>query len=212
MGETWVDKFLSTPIGRYFIRVDQNYLRDQFNHYGLRSEVENYRLAFDCIKGMYIPKEKQPEMWPRDLDHSAYILYGLLHRRYLMSPQGCDEMYNKFINGVYGKCPNVACRGQLCLPCGPSEQLNECKLCIFCPKCHEVYYGENPVTDKIDGAFFGQSYIMIFMKKFKDKIPRYAIVPQTPLRLFGFKIALPTVTNESEEEEEETNETDGYEL
>lgn len=197
--ETWVDNFLKTKIGSYFVRIDQNYIKDQFNSYGLKAEIENFKAAYDRIQGKYKPPNPDD---PRsaELERSAYHLYGLLHKRYIQSQQGCKELYEHYKNGVYGKCPLVSCNGSHCLPYGITEQHKRAFLCVYCPCCHEVYIADAPM-DSIDGAYFGHSYLMVFIHSFRDKLPLER--PNPPkLRLFGFKIEDPQPTEESLEEED----------
>lgn len=199
--ENWVDRFLKSKIGRYFVRVDQDYIKDQFNTFGLKNEraIDNFKAAYDMVQGRIKPSTSDDQCSP-EYERSAYYLYGLIHRRFIQTQQGCKELYEKYEKGEYGKCPLISCHGTYCLPYGTSEHPKERGLCIYCPNCHEVYNAED-VLDSIDGAFFGQSYLMIFFHFYSNKLKINTPIP-IELRLFGFKIEDPQLTEDETEEEE----------
>lgn len=196
--ETWVEHFLNTKTGKYFVQVDPNYIKDQFNLYGLKGDIDNFKQALDIIQSRYKPISNDDPR-KKEYEYNAYQLYGLLHKRYIQTQQGIKELYNKYIDGVYGKCPLVSCHDTCCLPYGIDEIPKRACLCLYCPSCHEVYNAEQ-LPDSIDGAFFGHSYLMIFYRFYHDKLKINKPIP-IELRLFGFKIEDPPSEENSEEED-----------
>ena len=67
-----------------------------------------------------------------------------------------------------------------------SENLKNCRVKVFCPKCQEVYFPKKKCSD-IDGAYFGCSFPHILIKEFPELIPRERKVQYVP-KIYGFKI------------------------
>jgi casein kinase II subunit beta len=203
---SWVDWFTASSTGRYFVKVDSYYLNDLFNFFGLRSKVASYRYALEAIRGPYESSERMEqrrgEDYPADLDQSAKCLYGLIHARFLQTRQGLDQIRTKYLKGCYPHCPRYHCQSTVCLPYGPCEELRESPLRLFCPRCNEVYVSDDREFSGIDGAYFGSSWIHLFLLSYPDVRKMRKDDAKPPLRLFGFKIEL-------EDTEEETSDEDG---
>ena len=56
----WIGWFCSLKGNELFVEVDDDYIRDSFNLYGLRSRVRYYDLALDQILGSEAPDEERP--------------------------------------------------------------------------------------------------------------------------------------------------------
>jgi casein kinase II subunit beta len=196
-GMSWAEWFCSTDIGRFFVEIEQSYLKDMFNYTGLRQFVPCYAKALECIRGKYVqPHERSKDM--SGIDDCAIKLYGLLHARYLLTRPALDLMLTKWKKGDFEKCPRYGCQNSVCLPFGTDEEAGKSKLKLFCPCCHEVYRPDGSIYDEIDGAYFGSNYILLFMQEYGPIVTRRKGQPS--LRLFGFKIELDSTESESEEE------------
>ena len=92
MSKTWIDWFLSTSRGRYFIKVDIEYIKDPFNLYDLRKMISidttKYKYAREAILGNMLPPNHRPREWPADIDKYAEMVYGTIHARYLHDDSG----------------------------------------------------------------------------------------------------------------------------
>jgi len=210
-GQGWIDAFLATAAGRYFVRVDPNYMADTFNFFGIRQKIsQHFRYAMDLLRCTSYSPDRLPQDWPRDIDreavHRAAVrLYGLLHARFLLTrgqKQGLDLMWEKYSRREFQECPRHFCDRQICLPYGPHEELDRSVLRMFCPNCREVYVPEDPACNTIDGAFFGPSWVDLFIEAYACKgiIPAGAV--KRPLvRLFGFKVE--ALCSDEEEGEED---------
>lgn len=203
---SWVENFCSTPRGKYMLQIDQNFLQDQFNNYGLIKIISQFKEAYRLIKCDNLNEYVQDNPVTREIEESAILLYGLLHARYLLTESALKAMRAKYNNGDYECCPRTSCQGTRCLPYGFHDEPNQGFLRIFCPRCKEVYLPENDELTKIDGAFFGHSYLLSLLSKFPDLVKEPV---KTELRLFGFKIDL---ENESESESESNNEDEGEDM
>ena len=113
-------------------------------------------------------------------------LYGLIHQRYILTPEGLEKMKTKYLNGSFGICPRFLCNKQLVLPIGMSEELSISRVKIFCPKCEDVYVPRLKFVD-IDGAYFGKSFPNIFFQTFPELIPDEGKKLYVP-KIYGFKI------------------------
>jgi casein kinase II subunit beta len=191
---SWVDYFCSELRGRYFVKIESSYLTDNFNLFGLRAKArdnqQTFRCAVDAIRGPYLPSDRRPEDWPPDVEIAAVRLYGLLHARFLLTHNALAQMYDKYARDEFPRCPRTCCDGHVCLPYGPSEEIGVSVLRMFCPRCKEVYVSDDRVSDKIDGAYFGPSWVHLFLQKYEREpklVPRGEL-KKPRIRLFGFRI------------------------
>lgn len=154
----WIQWFCSLEDHHFFIELDEDYIRDTFNLYGLRQRIENYDEALKMILSEECPdSEDFDNLQFAKLYESAMDLYGLIHARYIVSPIGLKIMYEKYCMGAFGTCPRLKCKKQKVLPIGGgsvqkvpsdnpeavdigiSEELNQSRVKIYCPKCQDVY-------------------------------------------------------------------------
>jgi casein kinase II subunit beta len=191
---SWVDYFCSESHGRYFVKIESSYLTDNFNFFGLRGKTrespQTFRYAIEAIRGPYIPPDRRPEDWPPDVEHAAVHLYGLLHARFLLSHNALSQMYEKYVRGEFPRCPRTCCDCQVCLPFGLSEEVGVSVLRMFCPRCKEVYVSDDRISESIDGAYFGSSWVHLFLQKYEreSRAVSRGELKKPKIRLFGFKI------------------------
>lgn len=195
---------LSQPLGRYFVEIDEEYISEIYNYYGLRQKISNFAPAFDLIHGPYIPPNKRRRDDMNDIDDYGICLYGLLHNRYLLTEKGIDRMHEKYMKEDFPKCPRTLCGGTKCFPCGISDDMGQATVKFFCPNCKETYHHDKSI---IDGSFFGSSYIPILMAKYPDVIPNIKQEVYTPM-LFGFQLFPEKELDKMIQREETANETD----
>eukprot|EP00929_Paragymnodinium_shiwhaense_P009979 TRINITY_DN114446_c0_g1_i1.p1 TRINITY_DN114446_c0_g1~~TRINITY_DN114446_c0_g1_i1.p1 ORF type:complete len:284 (-),score=54.23 TRINITY_DN114446_c0_g1_i1:99-950(-) len=183
----WIPWFCSQKGNDFFVEIEEEYIRDNFNLYGLRGRFQYYDHALEMILSQEAPDEEELA----DPDYEAVYcdakrLYGLIHARYIVSPRGLQVMREKFMKATFGCCSRVLCERQHVLPIGMSEELGAMPVRIFCPKCEQVY---SPKTKhrELDGAYFGASFPQIFLQSYPSLVPLdppRAFVP----RVFGFKL------------------------
>ena len=197
--ESWVDWFLSQKCNQCFIKIDHSFITDNFNVYGLRQKVPRFKEAIAMICGPYYETDDE------DLVYQATRLYGLLHARFITTVNGLEKMKAKYISGSFQNCPRFLCEGFQCLPYGCSEVEGEGTLKMYCPNCGDVYDPCASYFNKIDGAYFGPSWVHIFLQhvpRFVPKAPPRVYVP----RIFGFKLSkqagLPNKEDEEDQHEE----------
>ena len=199
---SWISWFLQTPKGKYFIKIDSNYISDLFNLYGLRNKFasHHYKTVIDYIKGNYIQKSQRPDSYPDEIDELGIKLYGLIHSRFLMTNRGVQLIHEKYHQKIYERCPNINCKDFHCLPYGISEDLFEGSVYMFCPNCNDIYLPENPICRDLDGAFFGSAYIVAFLHNYPEFKNKYLIKNKFDLKLFGFKIEFQSNEEDIEED------------
>lgn len=199
--ETFIDKFLARPENELFVRIDDDFIQNTFNLYGIKAKLENFAPAYELLKkNQFSERNLPPEVTASMVEKCAETLYGLLHARFLLTRAGMNHMYNKYVDGVFQMCPRVYCKGVCCLPYGISEELGE-SVKMFCPCCFDVYTVLNPIYSAIDGAFFGPSWVHMFLNKHSQIIPTDPIRVYVP-KIFGFRIYHPSDVEEEEEEDQ----------
>ena len=201
---SWVESFLATERGRFFIEVAPDYISDSFNVTNLRQkfpDTATYRRALEIVRG-------KAEATSDEIRAHAEHLYGLIHARFLLTNPGLRAMQRRYTGAnSYEACPRTACRGTICLPYGEHEEPNHSRLRMFCPRCREVYFPRDRICSQIDGAYFGPSYILLFLQFYSD-IGAPDPEPPLELRLFGFRVRTDETEYEEEQDESEYEEPD----
>ena len=188
--QSWVDWFLSTPRGSIFVKIDEEYLANTFNFYGIRQKVPNFKICLELIRGPMIPKERRPPEWPEEIDDYGMCLYGLLHARYLLTAAGQRRALEKYRKGEFPKCPRSFCDGVPGIPVGMSDEIGESNVKVYCPNCQDIYSVSDKRFTSMDGAFFGPSWCHLFVKRFPEIVPQEPPRKYVP-RIFGFKVIPP---------------------
>ncbi|PFH31087.1 casein kinase ii regulatory subunit protein [Besnoitia besnoiti] len=188
-GETWISWFCALEGHECFGEVDEEYIKDTFNLFGLKPIIGNYDAALDMILGTAPDDEDIDEQHFLEVYRDAMDLYGLIHARYIITPRGLAQMREKYIAGQFGECPRVLCDRHPVLPVGLSPDLRSHRLRLYCPLCQEAYEvreGSEEAKD-IDGAFFGPSFPHIFLQTFPNLVPLDVPVPYQS-KIFGFRV------------------------
>lgn len=183
---SWRTWLLTQDIGRYFVEIDDSFLSDPFNWYGLPQKVAHFHLALELIRSRYIEPSAYPVDWPATLNDHAATLYGVLHARYLMTREGRVRMRQKYEICDFERCPRTLCRGIKCIPMGICDSVGKAGMKLFCPNCHEMY--EARKTAAVDGAFFGTSWVYPFLKQYSEIVPEGPPEKFVP-KLFGYRVA-----------------------
>lgn len=194
---SWITWFCSLKGNEFFVEVDEDYIRDDFNLTGLTSQVPYYDYALDLILDVDSPSddlltEDQQEM----IESAAEMLYGLIHARYIVTSRGMSAMREKYCSADFGRCPRVYCYGFPVLPVGQSDIPCTNTAKIYCSKCEDIYYPKSSRHASIDGAYFGTSFPHLFLQTFPElrgSEPTQRYIP----KIFGFKIHKPNKQHRS---------------
>ncbi|KAH0785835.1 Casein kinase II regulatory subunit family protein [Histomonas meleagridis] len=129
----------------------------------------------------------------RNIEKLLPVAYGLVHSRFVISPDGLYDVQNKYSYGIYGKCPRISCKEEKVIPIGTSSKLGKANVKVFCPCCREIYE-PYPKID-LDGAFFGPNMAHIFIDEMTDggvKIVEHRKnYRKFERKAFGFRVRLP---------------------
>lgn len=175
--EDWVNVFFKTFTKQLLARVDQSYISDSFNLFGLSEEVSEYEKTIRVLRG-----EKDASNMEKE---SA--LYFMVHQRYILTKQGLEAMGRIISKGVFGGCVRVSCRGYPLLPIGSSIQPGVTNAKLFCNCCKDVYESFGDLA-KIDGCAFGPTFPNLFVLMHKQMFPRRDRHRKHVPRIFGFRI------------------------
>lgn len=193
----WIAWFCGLRGHEFVVEVEEEYIRDNFNLYGLRGQIQYYDQALEMILSSDAPEEEDlADTEFMEIYRDATELYGYIHARYIVSPRGLQVMKENYSKGSFGTCPRVLCDRQRVLPIGimPSPGIDakadvaasQQSLKIFCPKCEQVYASKNKHKD-VDGSFFGMSFPQIFLQTYPLQQALELPRPYVP-RVFGFKL------------------------
>jgi casein kinase II subunit beta len=170
--------------------IDEDFIRDQFNLYGLQVSFtkEKFRALIKMILSPLAPNEEDlNDETFLELNQDASDLYGLIHSRFIHSARGLAKIYQKFLCGIYTNCPRALCDRQKVVPVGRSDELKVSRFKVYCPRCEEVYLPKFRSVN-IDGAYFGTSFPHVFLSHYPEAVilpPKVYLYEPT---IFGFKI------------------------
>ena len=102
---SWISHFCNKDENCYMCEVDEEWIRDSFNLYGLDNECPHYKQALNrildsdmsssdsssgrCFRSDFI---KEEEVNANEIEEAAIFLYGLIHARYILTLDGLEEM------------------------------------------------------------------------------------------------------------------------
>jgi casein kinase II subunit beta len=189
---SWISWFVSQPGNEFFLEIDDDYIRDNFNLYGLRPLFQYYDHALELILDPEGPDEE--DLQDRDyieMNRESAELYGLIHARFILSPRGLSMLKERYLAGDFGTCPRLHCNNHRCLPVGSDDEIRKSFVRVLCPLCEQVYAPRIPHRSggpiKLDSAFFGTSLPHMFLQAYPDLVPTHRPVPYVA-KIFGFRV------------------------
>lgn len=185
---SWIDRFLSEYCHRFFCRVDESFIKDSFNLYGLSNSLHLYEPSLRLILDESSDDNSDAMSTDQEeLESSAEYLYGRIHSRFILTLDGLHLMKQKYDNREFGSCPRVFCNEQPLLPVGESDCPSKFFLRMYCPSCKEIYRSSLAEEMKIDGAFFGRTFPNVFLMQY----PEYVVENGSKYRptVFGFELS-----------------------
>lgn len=187
--DSWISQFCSAFGHDYFVEVAPEFIEDDFNLTGLSSIVPYYKQALDLILDLEPEEPIQPNDMPI-VEHTAELLYGLIHSRFIITKQGLHAMAEKYQNNSFGSCPRYYCDGMHMMPIGRFDSPGIETIRLYCPSCNDIYLPSSSRYLNIDGAYFGTSFAGLFMKMFPEikKQTKDRTKGQFQLKLFGFRL------------------------
>ncbi|ODV58223.1 casein kinase 2 regulatory subunit CKB1, partial [Ascoidea rubescens DSM 1968] len=187
--DSWISNFCSLFGHDYFVEISTEFIEDDFNLSGLSSMVSYYRESLNLILDIGPESEINIPAMPL-IEHSAEVLYGLIHARFILTKPGLTLMAEKYENRNFGSCSRVNCEGMYLLPVGLYDQPGLDTVRLFCPSCSDIYFPSSSRYLNIDGACFGTTFPGLFIKLYPE-IQRQCNLRSKDsfsLKIFGFKI------------------------
>ena len=186
---SWISWFVSQSGNEFLLELDEEYIRDNFNLYGLRPLFPDYDDALGMILDPDCPDEEDLEDSEyQDILKQASDLYGLIHARFAVSQRGLSMVKEKYLAGEYSTCPRLQCDSQRCLPIGIADKLGQGSVKAYCPMCEQVYsIVKHKTKEPLDGAWFGTSLPHMFLQTYPDLVPKAQLMEYVP-KIFGFKV------------------------
>ena len=161
--KSWIESFFESPYSDWFCKIPNSYIQDSFNTYGIKTNQEYVKIALKQIIGH---EESSSESFDSDsedeIERCTELLYGSIHSRYIFTQDGLKEMFKKYKNGIFGKCPRYNCNKHNLLPIGLYDKPGIDTIKLFCPFCKEIYECDE-LHSKIDGAYFTKSFPHYFL-------------------------------------------------
>eukprot|EP00826_Nyctotherus_ovalis_P051783 TRINITY_DN6489_c0_g1_i5.p1 TRINITY_DN6489_c0_g1~~TRINITY_DN6489_c0_g1_i5.p1 ORF type:complete len:219 (+),score=52.19 TRINITY_DN6489_c0_g1_i5:34-690(+) len=183
---SWINWFCDLEGHEFFCEVDEDFINDNFNLYGLRPLVPKYSEALNMILSPESPdSEEANDQSFLEIYQSALDLYGMIHARFILTTSGLQIMKQKYLAGTFGVCPRLLCESQGVLPIGLSDELNKSRVKAYCPRCEDAYYPK--IKADIDGAYFGTAFPHMLLQAYPNLVPKEGAPPYIP-RIYGFRI------------------------
>jgi casein kinase II subunit beta len=180
----WKRRFLREERHSWLCEIPDSYISDNFNVFGLDEIISDFSACRDVIVGNFSPGNLPPAILKRIKD-SLLTTYGLIHARFIMSPDGLKCVRDKYLVAQYGTCPRLSCHSEPVLPFGVTGDLGKETVKVFCPCCREIYAPKG--RQNLDGAFFGPNMAHIFLDEMNLTGKRREFEPYVHMA-FGFRV------------------------
>ena len=165
--KSWIASFLEQPSSDWFCDVPVSFANDSFNTYGLRIDQNYAKSAFMQLLGSETESSFDSDS-EDEIEKTTENIFGLVHARYIFTPEGLQKMYMKYVNGVFGTCPRYKCSGHHLLPVGISDLPGVDTVKLYCSNCKQIYEAD-PQHRHLDGAYFTKSFPHYLFMELKSK-------------------------------------------
>lgn len=102
MKQSWVGRFCKRERNTYFCEVDNDYINDTFNLYGINNDFHLYKQALSVILnetelagnsgGWCVFVSNVAELDMDEVEETAKVVYGMIHARFLVTNAGLEAM------------------------------------------------------------------------------------------------------------------------
>ena len=209
--ETWIEWFCRQEGNEFFCEVDRRYIQDNFNLYGLREKIPNFKMCLEIILDK--ADIDQFDVDNVALDKNVQDLYGLIHARFILTKRGQDRMLRKFRDLHFGICPLLGCEATPVLPVGLHDSLDQSPAMVYCPRCRQVMLASHRTSPQgydhdveLDGAYFGTTFPHLFLMQYPTLVPEppNQVARYVP-RVFGFRVRDVRSKNKSRSKKKDTS-------
>lgn len=122
------------------------------------SQIENYynnNKNKEESDGLWKEGDKLPKRSKvtdsRIVEPYAFMLYGLIHQRYLLTRDGLRLMAERYTHNDFGACPRYYCNDSPVLPMGQFDETGRESVHLYCPRCRDIYSPPNTIHQCVDG-------------------------------------------------------------
>lgn len=175
--DVWILNFLSKQQNKYLERIQDSFLDDRFNFYGLKEKVENFEDSYMAIQNTKTSKNIE--------DEGKLYLYA--HQRYIFTKAGSESVLDRVLDKEYGSCPIYGCDGSPVIPVGLSNEYGKYNTKVYCHNCGNVFEPKGSLK-KLDGCAWGTGFCHFLILSYSYQFDKKPLVPYTP-KLFGFKLS-----------------------
>lgn len=81
----WIEWFCQLEENRFFVEVEEDYIRDDFNLTGLSQYIPQYHKALDIVLDSDGEGDDSESESGRYIQAAAVQLFGLIHARYILT-------------------------------------------------------------------------------------------------------------------------------
>lgn len=152
------------PLWKYFVEIDAWYMDDPVNSKFFHAK-SGYKTM---LEKFHRRTNRTTQRTYGDVGEKVREHYGMMHAKYLLTPPGQARMLTKYLNDSFQPCPLDKCAGTRCLPYGLADQVDKHGVKFYCPSCAQIYEPSDPEDAKIDGAFFGPSYVHLLVQQYRE--------------------------------------------
>lgn len=177
--DLWILTFMSKRQNRYLERIEDSFLQDRFNFYGLKEKVEEFEDAYMAIQDQKPSKNFEMES----------NLYLLAHQRYIFTKTGADNVLDRILNKEYGTCPRYGCKDIYQIPIGLTNQIGKSYTMAYCYNCNNMFEPRGSLK-KLDGAAWGNSFAHFLILTYPYQFEKRSFRAYTP-KIFGFVVTEP---------------------
>lgn len=175
--DVWVLNFLTKHQNKYLERIQDSFLEDRFNFYGLKEKLENYEDSLLAIQNVKPSRNMEEEG----------RLYLYAHQRYIFTKAGAESVLDRVLDNEYGTCPRHGCGNYPVIPIGLSNECGKSNTKVFCRRCENIYEPKGSLK-KLDGAAWGTGFCHFLILSYSYQFEKKPFVQYVP-KLFGFQIS-----------------------
>ncbi|ELP85195.1 hypothetical protein EIN_083070 [Entamoeba invadens IP1] len=184
--EPFLQTLLKESAPCFLVQIPKLYLKDGLSLYGIFDGSKEIELkVFKAIKqGIYPSKHPLDIAILPDLDvfgEAMLVMFAEIHRRYVMTEEGLQDVYGIWELRGFGHCDNPSCNDFGLIPKG---SLDEKELSVVCGKCGKVVQ-----LKEYKYSFFPAMYDDFFFFKYSHLIPLSAKTQNYQHKIYGFVVA-----------------------
>lgn len=177
--DVWILNFLTKQQNKYLERIQDSFLEDRFNFYGLKEKIENFEDAYMIIQNLKSSK---------DLENEGK-LYLYAHQRYIFTKAGSESVLDRVLDKEFGSCPLYGCNSSPVIPIGISNEYGKSNTKVFCHNCGNTFEAKGSLR-KLDGSAWGTGFCHFLILSYPYQFEKRPITLFSP-KLFGFKVSEP---------------------